>query len=174
MAPTDPEANLAPIPRLDAARAEMTDENDSLLEVLLVEDSIDQALLMTRWLEVAGYQVTHAQDGMRGGSLAQERRWSAVVTDLNLPGSDGLEVIRASKQVHPDVPVVVVTAYKDQSHAAAAIREGADGFLHRNQPVWHVQSCSAWLIQKRFRLLADTVKGALARIAMRMDHRRFD
>ena len=107
----------------------MTEETGSSREILLVEDSIDQAILMTRWLEIAGYDVTHAQDGMRGAALAQERRWSAVVTDLNLPGSDGLEVIRASKAMHPDIPVVVVTAYRDQSYAAAAIREGADGFL---------------------------------------------
>ncbi len=107
----------------------MTDQNPALQEILLVEDSIDQAILMTRWLEVAGYHVTHAQDGMRGASLAQERRWTAVVTDLNLPGSDGLEVIRASKALHPDIPVIAVTAYRDQTYAAAAIREGADGFL---------------------------------------------
>jgi len=107
----------------------MTDENEGVREILLVEDSIDQAILMTRWLEVSGYQVTHAQDGMRGASLAQERRWTAVVTDLNLPGSDGLEVIRSSKAMHPDIPVIAVTAYRDQTYAAAAIREGADGFL---------------------------------------------
>jgi len=107
----------------------MTEETPQIQEVLLVEDSIDQALLMTRWLEIAGYHVTHAQDGVRGAALAQERRWAAVVTDLNLPGSDGHEVIRASKALHPDVPVVVVTAYRDQSYAATAIRDGADGFL---------------------------------------------
>lgn len=107
----------------------MHEESTEIRHVLLVEDSIDQALLMTRWLEVAGYNVTHAQDGVRGASLAQERRWDAVVTDLNLPGSDGHEVIRASKALHPEVPVVVVTAYRDQSHAATALRDGADGFL---------------------------------------------
>jgi len=108
----------------------MTDDDKDLLQILLVEDSIDQAILMTRWLEVSGpYQVTHSQDGVRGAALAQERRWAAVVTDLNLPGSDGLEVIRASKAIHPDTPVIAVTAYSDQSYAAAAIREGADSFF---------------------------------------------
>lgn len=109
----------------------MTDENESSGEILLVEDSMDQAILMTRWLEVAGYEVTHAQDGMRGAALAQERRWGAVVTDINLPGSDGLEVIRSSKAIHPDIPVVAITAYRDQTYAASAIREGADGFLQK-------------------------------------------
>lgn len=118
----------------------MTDDSTNALEVLLVEDSMDQAVLMTRWLEVSGYQVTHAQDGMRGASLAQERRWAAVVTDLNLPGSDGLEVIRASKALHPDTPVVAVTAYRDQTYAAAAIREGADSFLPK--PITHEQLSS--------------------------------
>ncbi len=91
---------------------------------------MDQAVLMTRWLEADGrFQVTHSQDGVHGASLAQQRRWDAIVTDLNLPGSDGLEVIRASKALHPTTPVIAITAYRDQSYAAAAIREGADGFL---------------------------------------------
>ncbi|MEZ4416277.1 MAG: response regulator [Gemmatimonadota bacterium] len=106
----------------------MTEEGQK--RILLVEDSLDQANLMMRWLELSGdYRITHAQDGVRGAALAQERRWDLVVTDLNLPGSDGLEVIRASKALHPDAPVLVVTAYRDQSFAAQAIREGADGFL---------------------------------------------
>lgn len=106
----------------------MNDEGQ--LRVLLVEDSLDQANLMMRWLELSGERrVSHAQDGVRGAALAQERRWDLVITDLNLPGSDGLEVIRASKALHPDTPVLVVTAYRDQSFAAQAIREGADGFL---------------------------------------------
>ena len=104
-------------------------END-VKSILLVEDSLDQANLMMRWLELAGdFRITHAQDGVRGAALAQEQRWDLVITDLNLPGSDGIEVIRASKALHPETPVLVVTAYKDQTFAARAIREGADGFL---------------------------------------------
>lgn len=103
---------------------------DEVQSILLVEDSLDQANLMLRWLELAGeYRITHAQDGVRGAALAQQQRWDLVITDLNLPGSSGIEVIRASKALHPETPVLVVTAYRDQSHAAEAIREGADGFL---------------------------------------------
>lgn len=63
--------------------------------------------------------------------MAQERRWSLVITDINLPGSDGIEVIRASKAIHPETPVLAMTAYKDQSYSARALKEGADGFLHK-------------------------------------------
>ncbi len=103
---------------------------DETQSVLLVEDSLDQANLMMRWLELAGdFRITHAQDGVRGAALAQEHAWDLVITDLNLPGSDGIEVIRASKALHPEAPVLVVTAYRDQSYAARALKEGADGFL---------------------------------------------
>ena len=107
-----------------------TEKDADTWRILVVEDAIDQAVLITHWLEASGpYEITHSQDGVHGASLAQETRWDAVITDLNLPGSDGLEVIRASKALYPDTPVIAMTAYRDQSYAAAAIREGADGFL---------------------------------------------
>ncbi len=110
----------------------MTYRDSDTLHVLLVEDSLDQANLVRRWLESSGsYQVTNVQDGVRGSTLAREREWSLIITDINLPGSDGIEVVRASKSTHANTPVLVMTAYKDQSYSARALKEGADGFLHK-------------------------------------------
>ena len=116
----------------------MIDRDSESQQILLVEDSLDQANLLRRWLEsAADYQVTTVQDGVRGSSLAQERRWALIITDINLPGSDGIEVIRASKAMHPETPVLAMTAYQDQSYSARALKEGADGFLHK--PLTHPQ-----------------------------------
>lgn len=110
----------------------MTGSAAETQHILIVEDSLDQANLLRRWLESSSeFQVTTVQDGVRGSSTAQERRWSLVITDINLPGSDGIEVIRASKAIHPETPVLAMTAYKDQSYSARALKEGADGFLHK-------------------------------------------
>ena len=116
----------------------MTDSTAEIQHILIVEDSLDQANLLRRWLESSSeFQVTTVQDGVRGSSMAQKRRWSLVITDINLPGSDGIEVIRASKAIHPETPVLAMTAYRDQSYSARALKEGADGFLHK--PLNHPQ-----------------------------------
>lgn len=102
------------------------------LQILLVEDTLDQALLLRTLLErKLGAKVTLAQDGIRGCQLAENERWDVVITDLNLPGRDGMEVIEASKEVHPDVPVIATTAYTAPHYVDQAYRNGADAVLEK-------------------------------------------
>lgn len=97
------------------------------LPILLVEDALDQAHLVRFLLEGTGdYQVTHVQDGLHGSELAREREWALVITDLNLPGAYGTEVIGASRSEHPDTPVMATTAYPGPEYAERAREEGAD------------------------------------------------
>lgn len=94
--------------------------------ILLVEDDLDQAHLVKFLLEDGGrYAVTLAQDGVRGTHLATERRWDLVVTDLNLPGVDGIQVLEASLRKHPDTPVLATTGYTGPEYADQAMHKGA-------------------------------------------------
>lgn len=103
---------------------------DVRLQVLLVEDTLDDALKIRSLLENAvGCKVTLAQDGIRGCQLAQNQAWDLVVTDLNLPGRDGMEVIETSKKAYPDTPVLAVTGYSGAHYADQAFRVGADEVL---------------------------------------------
>ncbi len=105
---------------------------DERLEVLLVEDTLDEALLMRTVLEAeVGCKVTLAQDGLRGCQLAENRRWDLVITDLNIPGKDGMEVIRTSREAFPDVPVLATTAYTRPEYVDQALRAGADYVLQK-------------------------------------------
>jgi CheY-like chemotaxis protein len=98
--------------------------------VLLVEDDLDQAHLMRFLLEDGGdYQVTLAQDGVRGSELAREGRWALVITDLNLPGAFGFEVMRASRTASPDTPILATTGFSESDYVAGARSEGADAVL---------------------------------------------
>lgn len=102
------------------------------LQFLLVEDTLDQALLLRTLLERRLHaRITLAQDGIRGCQLAENERWDLVITDLNLPGRDGMEVIAASKEVHPHVPVVATTAYGAPHYIEQAYRKGADAVLEK-------------------------------------------
>jgi len=80
--------------------------------VLLVEDTLEEALLIQTLLEPMGARVTVAQDGIRGCQLAENQEWDLVITDLNLPGRGGAEVMEVSKRAYPDRPILVITGYR--------------------------------------------------------------
>ncbi len=69
--------------------------------------------------------MTHAQDGVRGIQLATDHRWDLVITDLNLPGIDGIAVLEASRGKHPETPVLAVTGYTGPEYADQALHKGA-------------------------------------------------
>lgn len=100
------------------------------LEVLLVEDTLEDALLIRTLLEdQLGCRVTLAQDGIRGCQLAENQQWDVVVTDLNLPGRSGTEVIWTSKNTFPDTPILAITAYSEG--IGDALKSGADEILRK-------------------------------------------
>ena len=107
-----------------------TDRDDNRLRVLLVEDSlVDAHLIMAILDSEARYQVTLAQDGMRGTLLATEQAWDLIITDLNLPGDSGLALIRTAKEHHSEVPILTTTGYTAPKYTQSAFREGADAVL---------------------------------------------
>ena len=95
--------------------------------VLLIEDDLDQAQLLQRWLQTAGgYEVTHAASGLEGETLLRSREWDIVVSDIELPGMSGLEILKISKEVWPFTPTLLVTAHGKLDYALEALRGGAD------------------------------------------------
>jgi two-component system, NtrC family, response regulator AtoC len=99
--------------------------------VLVVEDRPSLRKLMRRALEQGGYRVTVAEDGHEGERRARAGGFDLVLTDLKLPGPSGLDVLAASRAAHPQVPVVVVTAYGTVAMAVEAMKRGALDFLEK-------------------------------------------
>lgn len=101
------------------------------LEVLLVEDTLEEALLIRTLLEDMGqFKVTLAQDGIRGCDLVENQEWDLILTDLNLPGRDGMDLIRLSKERSPDTPVLAMTAFSGP-YVDQAFRTGADDVIEK-------------------------------------------
>lgn len=97
------------------------------VKILLVEDTLDHALLVQILLRKAGnFVTTHCQDGDRAMEVLQTHTFDLVITDLNLPGSDGLELTRHVKATYPQVPVLVTTGYTDPEYSYHAYQAGAD------------------------------------------------
>jgi LmbE family N-acetylglucosaminyl deacetylase/ActR/RegA family two-component response regulator len=98
--------------------------------VLLVEDDPEQAQLVRRWLDSAGlYRTVHAATGLEGEALVRGGEWDIVVSDIQLPGISGLELLRISKEVLPYTPTLLMTAHESMEYALDAIRGRADDFL---------------------------------------------
>ncbi len=99
--------------------------------VLVVEDEADIRELLTEYFRARDYEVVGAADG-RAALLAVERepeRFSLVITDLHLPGADGLAVLRAVREASPGTHVVIVTGFASLDSAIQAVRLGAYDYL---------------------------------------------
>jgi CheY-like chemotaxis protein len=108
----------------------MADGGQKRAQVLLVEDNLTDATLIRTILERDGdIQVTLAQDGIRGCQLVESHRWDLVITDFNLPGRDGIEVILACKANQPLTPIISTSAYSASVYRDGALRGGASQVL---------------------------------------------
>ena len=99
--------------------------------ILVIEDEPDIAEIVRYNLEQAGFEVTVTEDGETGLALAREDPPALVVLDLMLPGMDGLDVCKILKQdaATRDVPVLMLTARKDEVDRIVGLELGADDYV---------------------------------------------
>ncbi len=112
--------------------------------ILVADDEAGNSAAVRRVLEREGHQVFEARDGQEALVLLQEHTPSLMITDLKMPKLNGLELLRAAKQLLPDLGVIVMTAYGSVETAVEAMRDGASDFiskpLHRADLVRSVRS----------------------------------
>ena len=97
--------------------------------ILVVEDKESMAQMLKETLELEGYEVVIASDGAEGIKKIKAIKVSLVLTDLKLPKKDGLDVLRASKDENPLIPVIVMTAHGSVETAVHAMKLGAFDFI---------------------------------------------
>lgn len=102
-----------------------------LLPVLLIDDEHHIRMAAGQTLELAGYEVTTLERAEPALERVSEDWPGVVITDINLPGIDGLELMRRIHQVDADLPVILITGHGDISMAVNAIREGAYDFIEK-------------------------------------------
>lgn len=88
------------------------------LRVLYVEDEEMIRCSMTEMLRRRAREVVVAQDGREGLARFMNDRPDIVITDIEMPYMNGIEMIAAIREISPDIPVVVITAYNDEKHRA--------------------------------------------------------
>jgi len=101
----------------------------SSFPVLIVEDKDSLRTMLRHALEGHGHAVLEARDEAEAVEQLRQSRPVVVLTDLKLPVGDGFGVLRAAKELDPDLQVVVMTAYGSIQDAVSAMKEGALDFL---------------------------------------------
>ncbi len=97
--------------------------------LLIVDDEEPQRLMLASLLGRAGYEVDAARDGSEALELLHASRYDLMLTDQRMPKIDGLELLERTRREHPDLPVVLMTAYGSVSTAVEAMKRGAADYL---------------------------------------------
>ena len=97
--------------------------------LLIVDDDATVRESLGEALSEAGYDVRTAEDAARALAALATRAPDVVLTDVRMPGLDGLELLRLLRERSPGVQVILMTAYDDMPTVAAAMRQGATDFL---------------------------------------------
>jgi two-component system chemotaxis response regulator CheY len=99
--------------------------------ILTVDDSASVRMTTKIALTNAGYQVTEAVDGLDGLTKAKAASYDLIVTDLNMPNMNGLEMIEALRQSpdHTGLPIIFLTTESDGDMKARAKAAGATGWM---------------------------------------------
>ena len=98
-------------------------------EILLVDDDPDLLKLIGMRLSAAGYRVRSAESGESALAQIAVARPAVVVTDLRMPGIDGMQLFEQINVQHPTLPVIILTAHGTIPDAVAATQRGVFGFL---------------------------------------------
>jgi two-component system C4-dicarboxylate transport response regulator DctD len=137
--------------------------SDTPASVLFVDDDDMLRAANAQALDLAGLDVHPAADAEAALRLASPDFPGVVVTDVRMPGIDGLELFRRLQALDPDLPVILVTGHGDIAMAVSAIQQGAYDFLSKPYPTEQmIRTVRRALDQRRLVLENRRLKAAVA------------
>jgi two-component system response regulator FlrC len=98
-------------------------------DILVVEDDLDLCEALCDTLELEGYQVDSAVNGIEALSKLTKRDFKLVVSDIQMPQMDGVQLLNNIQTKYPDIPVLLMTAYGTVPKAVEAMQSGAADYL---------------------------------------------
>jgi DNA-binding NtrC family response regulator len=98
-------------------------------KILVVDDEPSARTALAELLRSEDYEIETAGDGFKALGRLQDSTPDLVLTDLNMPGMDGVELLRKLKEDRPELPVVLMTAFAGVETAVSAMRDGAEDYL---------------------------------------------
>jgi len=103
------------------------------MRILIVDDEGPIREVLRDFFEGEGFEVSEAVDGAGALELARKEPFDVVLTDLKMPGLDGIQVLKEIRHILPDTAVLILTGYPSNESTIAALELGCDGYL--NKPI---------------------------------------
>jgi two-component system, NtrC family, response regulator len=100
-----------------------------MYSILVVDDEPNYLIVLSELLRDEGFEVFTAPDGKEGLVVVQEVDLDLVITDMQMPGMDGLQFLDKIKEKNSHLPVIMITAYAEVEKAVAAMQAGAFNYL---------------------------------------------
>src|SRR6185369_5972982 len=153
--------NIATDEKLRSRGAKRVSENKG--RILVVDDEVNSRNALTELLRDEGYAVDSAADGFKALGKIGDFAPDLVLTDLKMPGMDGIQLLGKVHEHDPDVPVVVMTAFGAVETAVGAMRAGARDYVTKPVNVGELQVVIAREVeQRRLRAEAGLLRERLA------------
>jgi excisionase family DNA binding protein len=111
--------------------------------VLVVDDEATIRDLLAKTLALAEYDVDPAPDGRNALERLRIIPYDLLITDLKMPGVDGLTVIREARRLKADIPVIIITGFSTEASAIEAVNLGVSGYLTKPFRVPRVLAAAA-------------------------------
>jgi excisionase family DNA binding protein len=111
--------------------------------VLVVDDEPSIRDLLTKTLALAEYDVDSAPDGRTAIERLRVIPYDLLITDLKMPGFDGLNVIREARRLRADIPIIIITGFSTEASAIEAVNLGVSGYLTKPFRVPRVLAAAA-------------------------------
>jgi two-component system response regulator PilR (NtrC family) len=101
-------------------------------KILIVDDDADMREFLEIMLEKEGHEVSCVTGGTDAIALCRKKTFDLVLTDLKMPRINGIDVLKTIKEISPETPIILITAYASGETALEAMREGAYDYIEKN------------------------------------------
>ena len=100
-------------------------------QILVVDDELGIRTLLSEVLNIAGFQVTMAADGLDALNLIRKNKFNLILLDVNLPKVDGLAILEKIRASAPTQPIIMISARIEKDDVTHGLRLGADDYIRK-------------------------------------------
>jgi PleD family two-component response regulator len=109
----------------------MNEEGNKLANILIVDDEKEIRSYLTDLLTENNFNVFTAENGMKALEVIDKKKIDIVLADVVMPKMDGIALTRSIKEINPDIPVILMTAYASIEYAVESMKAGAADFISK-------------------------------------------